>query len=345
MVRALPIANPPNPWAKTTVEWVGEPPVDALQFFEERAKTIVNRVDSPDLGRWWNVNPYRGCIHGCAYCYARPTHQYWGFGAGTDFDRKIIVKINAPDLLREAFAKSSWGGDAITFSGNTDCYQPAEASFGITRKLLEVCLAHCNPVHVITKGALIRRDVDLLSKLARRARASVTMSIPFADDDMARAIEPYASSPTARFATMRMLADAGIEMHLNIAPVIPGLSDDAVPELLERGAAAGATRAALIALRLPAEVLPVFMERLTAAYPARVNKVEHAIRQMRGGKMNDSQFGERMIGHGPRWDVVRRLFEVQCARLGLHTGEFTARVDDPNMPKTFRRPKAQQELF
>lgn len=345
MVRPLPIANPPNPWAKTAVEWIGEAPNETLHFYEERAKSIVNRIDSPDLGMWWSVNPYRGCFHACAYCYARPSHQYWGFGAGTDFDRRIVVKINAPELLREAFAKPSWQGESITFSGNTDCYQPAEASFQLTRRLLEVCLEHRNPVHVITKGALVRRDVDLLAKLAREARASVTLSIPFADDAMARALEPYASAPSARFATMRLLADAGIETTLNVAPVIPGLSDDAIPELLQRGAEAGAKSAALIALRLPAEVLPVFTERLAAAYPTRASKVEHAIRQMRGGKMNDAAFGERMTGHGPRWDVVRRLFEVHCARLGLRTGEVDSRKGDANAPKTFRRPKAQQELF
>jgi DNA repair photolyase len=349
MVRPLPIANPPNPWSSTHVEWIGEPPEARLHVYEERSKTILNHVTSPDVGMKWSLNPYRGCMHGCAYCYARPTHQYWGFGAGSDFDRNIIVRINAPDLLREAFDKKAWVGESITFSGNTDCYQPIEASYRLTRRCLEVCLAYRNPLHVITKSALIRRDIEILSSLARDARCSVTLSIPFAHEEMARAIEPYASAPTARFETIRALTQAGVACYCNIAPVIPGLNDVDVAEILERAKDAGAIGAACLPVRLAAEVLPVFLERLAVAYPDRLEKVRHAVQQIRNGKMNVSEFGERMRGDGPRWDAIRRLFETHCKRLGLGTWEAddegAAPDRDPDAPTTFERPKAQQELF
>lgn len=348
VVRPLPIANPPNPWSSTRVEWIGEPPEARLHVFEERSKSILNHVTSPDVGMKWSLNPYRGCMHGCAYCYARPSHQYWGFGAGSDFDRKIIVRINAPELLREAFEKKSWVGESITFSGNTDCYQPIEASYELTKKCLEICLEYGNPLHVITKSALIRRDVALFEKLVGDARASVTLSIPFAHDEMARKIEPYASTPSARVETVRVLANAGVDVYCNVAPVIPGLNDVDVVEILERVKEAGAIGAAVLPVRLPAEVLPVFLERLTAAYPDRLEKVRHAIQQIRTGRMNASEFGERMRGLGPRWDAIRRLFETHRRRLGLDTWEADdegASRDREDEPTTFKRRKAQQELF
>ena len=346
MPRALPIANPPNPWASTEVDWLGEPPDARLHVFEERAKSILSENDSPDVGMKWSVNPYRGCFHACAYCYARPSHQYLGFGAGTDFDRNLVVKVNAPELLREAMMKKGWRGESITFSGNTDCYQPLEAAYRITRRCLEVCLELRNPAHVITKGALVRRDVDLLVALTKEARVGVTMSIPFADDAMGRAIEPYASACSARFETMRILSEAGIPTSLNIAPVIPGLNDADVPELLERAKVAGARSAAVLPVRLAAEVLPVFMERLAAAFPTRVSKVTHGIQQIRGGKLNASGFGARMTGIGPRWDAIHSLFVAHCRRLGLRSWEADEGVGEvAEEPSTFRRPQAQQELF
>ena len=350
-VRPIPIANPPNPWASTEVEWIGEPPPAQLHVYEERAKSILSEVDSPDVGMKWSVNPYRGCQHACAYCYARPSHQYLGFGAGTDFDRNLVVKVNAHALLREAFLKKSWKGESITFSGNTDCYQPLEASYQLTRRCLEVCLEFRNPLHVITKGALIRRDVKLLADLAKYARCSATLSIPFADDEMGRKIEPYASACSQRFETVRILSDAGIEMGVNIAPVIPGLNDSQIPEILERAKAAGAVRVALLPVRLALEVLPVFQERLAEAYPLRVDKVNSAIVQIRRGKMNESSFGERMVGSGPRWEAIAALFATNCKRLGLdrwemedrQTAWFPPQVED--QPTTFRRSGAQRELF
>lgn len=351
---ALSVANPPNPWHSTDVDWLGEPPDATLQVFEERARSIVSVSASPDLGRMASINPYRGCYHGCAYCYARPSHQYWGFGAGTDFERKLIVKVNAVELLRAELERPRWTGETITLSGNTDCYQPLESSYRLTRGLLEVCLAYRNPVSIITKSALVRRDVELLAALARDAHAWVTVSIPFADDAMARAIEPWAARPSARFDAVRALASAGVPVGVNIAPVIPGLNDDDIPELLERAHAAGATRAALIALRLPNEVEGVFLDRLRAALPLRAGKVESALKQIRGGKLYDPRFGHRMRGAGPRWDAVQALFDAQVKKLGLGDGETTADGDvfgprpggrDAPTETTFRRPRAQLALF
>ncbi|HVY47468.1 MAG TPA: PA0069 family radical SAM protein [Minicystis sp.] len=354
-MRPLPIANPPNPWAATSVEYLGEPPEAELHVFEERGKTIVTPNDSPDVGFRFSVNPYRGCMHACAYCYARPSHQYWGFGAGTDFDRKIIVKVDAPEMLAATFDKKGWKGELILFSGNTDCYQPLEASYRLTRRCLEVCLAYRNPVGVITKSALVRRDVDVLSQLARRARCRATISIPFSDEAMARAIEPYAAAPAARFETIRRLAAEGVSVGVNVAPVIPGLNDTQIVEVLERAKEAGAGRAAILPVRLAAEVMPVFFERLAAAFPDRVGKVTRAVREMRGGKLNESGFGARMQGLGPRWEATSRLFEAHAARLGLATWASgtapkdvrapTGAPDEDEGPSPFRRPSSQGELF
>jgi DNA repair photolyase len=340
-VRPLPLANPPNPWSSTAVEYLDEAPNAALEIYEERGKSIVAENDSPDLGFRYSVNPYRGCMHACAYCYARPSHQYWGFGAGTDFDRKIIAKVNAPELLAETMSRRSWKGEHILFSGNTDCYQPIEASYALTRRCLEVCAEFRNPCSIITKSALVRRDVDVLARLVARARVSACISIPFASAEMARAIEPYASAPAARFETIRRLSDAGVKVGVNVAPIIPGLNDPQIPEILARARDAGATRAAIIPVRLSAEVLPVFAERLQAAYPDRFNKVVGAIREMRAGMMNESDFGERMRGHGARWQMIERLFEQKTRALGL----VRAEPSGADIATTFRRPTAQKSLF
>lgn len=311
------VSNPPNPWLSTHVEWLEEPPVAELEVFEEDAKSVLAENDSPDLGFRWSVNPYRGCFHACAYCYARPSHQYLGFGAGTDFDRKIVVKVNAPEVLERELSKRSWKREMIMFSGNTDCYQPLEASYELTRRCLEVCLAHRNPIGMITKGALVRRDVELIAELARRTNVLVSITIPFAREEICRKLEPGASSPSKRFETLRALSDAGIPTGIAIAPLIPGLNESDIPELLERAKEAGARTAFMTLLRLSAEVLPVFRERLNESMPERARKIESAIRDMRGGKMNDSAFGRRMSGSGPRWETVAHLFEIHCRRLGL----------------------------
>src|SRR5687767_5721272 len=198
-MRPVAIENPPNPWASTEVEYLEAPPPEMrLEVYEDHSRQVIAQNDSPDVGFRWSVNPYRGCFHACAYCYARPTHQYLGFGAGTDFDRRIVVKTNAPQLLEKAFEAPSWKGEAITFSGNTDCYQPLEAHYGITRGCLQVCASYKNPITIITKSALVRRDVDVLAELARRSACIVFLSIPFADDETARLVEPGASPPSKR---------------------------------------------------------------------------------------------------------------------------------------------------
>jgi len=344
-----PISNPPNPWLSTDVEWIGEPPEAQLEVFEEESKTILSENDSPDVGMRWSLNPYRGCQHACSYCYARPSHQYWGFGAGTDFDTKIIVKVNAPERLRETFARRSWKGERVMFSGNTDCYQPLEASYRLTRRCLEVCLEHQNPIHMITKSALVRRDVEVLAQLAKRARASVTLSIPFAEDAMAKEVEPYAAKPSLRFEALRVLAEAGIEVSVNLAPIIPGLNDPDIPEILERAHAAGAGRAGIIPVRLAAEVKPVFLERLERAFPHRVAKVTSALLQIRSGKLSESRFHDRMTGVGPRWQAIRALFDAHCRRLGM-AGDGAGAADGSaregeDEPTTFRRPSRQGDLF
>ncbi len=329
------VSNPPNPWSSTEVEWLGEPPPVELEVFEEDARSILSENDSPDVPFRWSLNPYRGCQHACAYCYARPTHQWLGYGAGTDFDAKIVVKRNAPELLRRAFAKRSWRGEGVAFSGVTDCYQPLEAAYGLTRACLEVALEFRNPVGIVTKGALVRRDLDLLARLERAVGADVHVSIPFADEALARAIEPWAPSPATRLATVRAVADAGVPVGVALAPLIPGLNDSEVPAVLEAARDAGARSAFLVLLRLPAEVEPVFVERLTAAFPGRVDKVLRAVEELRGGRRNVSEFGRRMAGSGPRWDAVQRLFEVTCRRLGLEPSAGSdVRVRDRPRPVT-----------
>jgi DNA repair photolyase len=333
------LANPPNPFDSTRVDYVDdhidvEPPLAKLEIFEEEARSILAENTSPDVGFRFSANPYRGCYHGCAYCYARPSHQYLGFGAGTDFERKIVVKTNAVALLREQFEKKSWEGDVVALSGNTDCYQPLEASYRLTRGLLEVCEEYRNPVGIITKSSIIRRDVDLLARLARVAHVRVTLSAAFADDETGRALEPWASPISRRFETMKILSDAGVTVGLSLAPMIPGINDSSIPELLERGKAAGASYAFIVLLRLSGEVLPVFDERLERAFPLRADKVRSAIRDMRDGAMNVTAFGKRMRGTGARWKVVEQLFELHVRKLGLNLSEG---LED--QPTTFTRPE------
>lgn len=335
-----PVRNPPNPWSTTHVEWLGEPPPARLEVYEEHARSVLTENDSPDVPFRWSVNPYRGCIHACAYCYARPTHQYLGFGAGTDFDRKIVVKVNAPEVLRREMLRPAWQGETVTFSGNTDCYQPLEASYQLTRRCLEVCREFSNPVVVITKGMLVRRDIPILAEIARRADVTVYISIPFADDAVGRQVEPYASSISQRFETIRALSEAGIAVGVAVAPVIPGLNENAIPEILRRARQAGARTAFLSLLRLPREVLPVFEERMEEAFPTRVRRIQNGLKDVRQGKLNDSTFGRRMVGQGPRWEAIRRLFELQCQRLGLNTTE-----EHTPRSGTFQRPWRQGSLF
>lgn len=335
-----PVSNPPTPWASTEVEWLGPPPEVELRVEEERAKRLLNRNQSPDVPFDWGVNAYRGCAHACAYCYARPTHEYLGYGAGTDFDSRLVVKVNAPELLRAELGKRSWRRETVCVSGNTDPYQPLEASYGLTRRLLEEFLRARTPVVLITKGALVRRDIDVLQQLRDAAGVTVHVSLGFLDEAWARTMDPGAPSPRVRLETIRQLADAGLDVGLSLSPVIPGLNDDALPQLLERAADAGAARVFATLLRLPGAVRGVFFERLEQRSPERARKVERALREARGGELNDPRFGQRMRGHGARWAMVEQLLELHARRLGLELGERS----QPDLPPPPATPR-QNELF
>ena len=336
------VNNPPNPWITTRHEWLGEPPEAKLEVFEETAtRSIINGNDSPDIPFDYSVNCYRGCTHGCTYCFSRPTHEYLGFGAGTDFDRKIVVKVNAPELLRREFMKKSWKGDRLVFSFTSDPYIPLEASYQLTRKCLEVCLEFRNPVGVITKSALVRRDLEILARLASEARAAVYFSIPFLDREVTRALEPFAPSPEARFSAMRDLASAGVEVGLAIAPIIPGLNEHQIPALLEMAHAAGARKAFINLLRLPGSVEPYFLERLEATLPLRVRRIVNRLREVKGGTLNRAGFHERMHGEGPYWQMITRSFDLHSRRLGFNQ----ERIAEDDFPRTFRRPTSQGSLF
>ncbi len=266
-------------------------------------------------------------------CYARPSHEYLGFGAGTDFDRKITVKPEAPRLLRDAFERPSWKGELIVFSGVTDCYQPLEASYRLTRGCLEVCAEYRNPVGIITKSPLIERDLDVLQALAKVADVGVTVSIPLWDREHAHAVEPHVASPQRRMQIIERLAAAGLDVGVNVAPMIPGLGDEDIARILEAAAAAGARRAGFVFLRLPGSVAPVFEGRLRQALPLRAERVLARVREARGGKLYDSRWGVRGRGEGRYAEAARALFESTARRVGLATGCMGG--DDST---TFRRP-------
>jgi len=316
-MRPVPIANPPNPWATTEVEYLEGAPEVKLEVFEDHTRQILANNNSPDVGFTYSVNPYRGCFHACAYCYARPSHEYLSLGAGTDFDRKIMVKLRAAELLRAAFAKKSWRKETVAFSGVTDCYQPLEASYRLTRACLEVCVEHANPAAIITKSALIERDVDVLVQLARVASVFVTISVPFWDAERARAIEPYVATPARRLRVIETLARAGLSVGVNVAPIIPGLNDQDIPKILAAARDAGATRAGCVLVRLPGSVKQVFEQRLRDALPLVADRVLHRIRETRGGQLYDPRFGVRGRGEGTYADAIERLFDATADRLGF----------------------------
>lgn len=337
-----PSANPPNPWATSAVEYLdGAAPLAALEVYEDNTRGILAHNDSPDVGFSWSVNPYRGCFHACAYCYARPSHEYLSFGAGTDFERKIVVKRRAPELLREAFDAPKWQGELVAFSGVTDCYQPLEASYRLTRGCLEACVEYRNPACIITKAPLVERDVDVLQELARVAHLGVSVSVPFWDERKARAIEPFVTTPARRMRTIERLARAGLRVGVMVAPIIPGLNDEDVGDVLRAARDAGASWAGSVLLRLPGPVKEVFEERLREALPLRAERVLRRIRETRGGKMYDSRFGVRGQGEGPYADAIRSLFEQTAKTLGLETRS----VADHDAPTTFQRPRRQLPLF
>ncbi len=336
------IANPPNPWASTEVEYLEEIPTAKHEVWADASREIIAKNDSPDLSFTYSINPYRGCGHACAYCYARPTHEYLSFGAGTDFDTKIVAKLRAPELLRAAFDKPSWKGNGLMFSGVTDCYQPLEASLKLTRGCLEVCAEYKNPAWIITKAPLIERDLDVLQQLSRDTFVSVAISVPIWDQDLARAIEPGVATPRRRIQAIEKLAKAGIPVGVMVAPIIPAVSDEGVAEVLEAAHAAGASYAGYVLLRLPGSVKEVFEARVRAALPLRAEKILHRVRETRGGKLYDSRWGVRGRGTGKYAEAVEAVFDATVKRLGFNEAPRNQE------PQTFQRPPkatAQLSLF
>ncbi len=283
----------------------------------DRTRTIIATNDSPDVGFDASINPYRGCEHGCAYCYARPGHEYLGLSAGLDFETKIHVKYDAPTLLRRELMKPGWVPQVIAMSGVTDAYQPAERKLKITRGCLEVLAEFRNPVAIITKNRLVARDADILGDLARHDAAAVFVSVTSLDADLARSLEPRASTPTARLEAIAALARAGVPVGVAVAPVIPGLTDHEMPSILKAAAEAGARGAFYTVLRLPLGVAGIFSEWLDRHAPLSKEKVLGRLRGMRDGRLNDSRFGHRMGGDGAHADLIRTLFTTSVARVGL----------------------------
>ncbi len=334
------IENPPNPFASHDCEYFeGIVPPSQMEIYEDQTRSILSRNDSPDLAFRWSLNPYRGCFHACAYCYARPSHEYLGFGAGTDFETRIVVKKNAAELLKQAFLKRSWKGERIIFSGDTDCYQPLEACYRLTKGCLEVCLEFGNPVGMITKSFLIARDLELLTRLSKRTHVWVVISIPFYDEKTARLIEPNAAAIAKRFEAVSLLASKGIRVGVNIAPIIPAVNDDDIPKILTRAKECGASSAGLVLLRLPGNVKSVFIARMKEIFPLRYEKILSRMEQMRGGKLYNSQFGKRHTGEGPYWENIKKIFELYCEKLGLNQ-DYEKPPREP-----FKQPTLQKELI
>ncbi|MEY2934697.1 MAG: hypothetical protein RL033_5446 [Pseudomonadota bacterium] len=351
MLRRLPLANPVQRWQPAHVEYdPGEAPDVGLEIYEDDSKNILSENDSPDLPFRYSLNPYRGCAHGCAYCYARPSHEYWGFGSGTDFERRLLVKPHAPELLAQAFERKSWQGDLLVFSGNTDCYQPLEASYELTRRCLMVCREYRNPVHLITKSTLVERDIELLQELHAVASVGISVSVTFWDAEVARAIEPYVPTPQRRIETIRRLSAAGLPVMVHVAPVIVGLSDRDMIPILEAARDAGALSAMMMPVRLPGSVAEVFETRLREALPLRAERVLSLIRAMHGGKLNDPRFGMRQRGEGRYYEALTQTYQATYRRLGFEdfpepkTGTFQRPVPVPLTPQQ-QKPGAQLKLF
>jgi DNA repair photolyase len=287
------------------------------EYLPDESQSIVAENDSPDVGFRYSVNPYRGCSHGCAYCYARPYHEYLGLSAGLDFETKVFVKYRAAELLRDFLARPDWKCETIVFSGVTDCYQPAEREFRITRACLEVAAECRQPIGIITKNALVTRDIDVLQKLAAHNAVRVSLSITTLDAQLARVMEPRTSSPEARLRTIRELSAAGIPTNVMTAPIIPGLNDSEMPAILTAAREAGAQWAGYVLLKLPTTVKDVFTDWLRRAYPDRAERIETLIRSTRAGRLSDSQFGRRQVGTGHIAELIADTFDLWTKKLGF----------------------------
>lgn len=350
--RGAPVA-PPNRFESTALEddfsdlseedlFELHPAKVPTTFLPDASRSILCSNDSPDIPFRFSINPYRGCEHGCAYCYARPGHEYLGMNAGLDFESKVLVKHDAAELLRDELGKASWKCEPIAISGVTDCYQPAERHFKITRSLLEVMLEANQPCGIVTKNALVLRDLDLLVPMAERNLIRVFLSVTTLDQELAQSLEPRTSTPAARLAAIEQLHAAGVPVGAMMAPIIPGLNDEEIPAVLTAVAKAGALTAAYVLLRLPLAVEPIFREWLAVNVPLKRDRVEGLIRSTRGGNLSENRFGHRMRGGGQYAEQIATTFKVFRQKLGL---------DQPLPPQVtdrFRPPRSssgQQMLF
>ena len=335
--------NPPNRYDRQHVEEdvaaldESERRSIATEYLRDASHTVLARNDSPDVPFTYSLNPYRGCEHGCVYCYARPSHEYLGFSAGLDFESRIVVKYDAPEQLARQFEQETWVPQVVALSGNTDPYQPAERRFELTRACLEVFLRYRNPVSITTKNHLITRDIDILQQMAKMNLVGVFVSVTTLRDDLVASMEPRTSRPLRRLDAMRQLAAAGVPTGVLVAPVIPGLTDEEMPAILQAARDAGSRRAAWIPVRLPGAVEPIFDEWLEREHADRAGKIRARIRSMRGGVINDSRFGSRMRGEGKWAEVIGDMFRMTVDRLGFETSPDQLATED------FRR--SQGDLF
>lgn len=309
--------NPANKYLKLDyvaehIEGLDEPMLTnaKTEFLPEYPKTIINKIDSPDLGLNYSLNPYQGCEHGCIYCYARNSHQYWGYSAGLDFERKILIKENAPEVLVQQLESKNWKVMPIMLAGNTDCYQPIEAKKKLTRRILEVLLKYRHPVSIITKNSLILRDLDLLTELNKLDLLHVNISITTLDEKLRQKLEPRTASAAKRLDVVRQLSTIGIPVNVMVAPVIPGLNDSEIPQIIQQSAEAGACNAAYTIVRLNGAIGPIFEDWIRQAFPERADKVLNQIADCHGGQLNDSRFGTRMHGEGNFAAIINKLFRM-----------------------------------
>lgn len=339
--------NTPNRFAKLHLEPLElelppdeERPAVKTRYYRDTSRSILAKNDSPDIPFTYSINPYRGCEHGCIYCYARPSHEYLGFSAGLDFESQIMIKLEAPRLLERTFRRANWFPQMVAFSGNTDCYQPVERELKLTRECLKVFLKYRNPVEIVTKNALIIRDIDILMEMARQNTVHVMISVTTLDNELVRKMEPRTSSPAKRLDTIAQLAAAGIPVGINAAPIIPGLTDAEIPAILREGASHGATTAGYLLVRLPGAVKPLFLDWINRNFPDRANKIINRIKDTHDGLLSDPRFGARMTGEGEIARSIQALFDVHLAKYNLQPEWCGLRADG------FKRPGVtQMSLF
>jgi DNA repair photolyase len=330
------VNNPPNPYLKYSSEFLGEPPGAKLEIYEEYgAKKIITKAFSSDFGHRYTVNCYRGCIHACTYCFARQYHEFLGYGAGTDFETKIVVKPNAPALLRAELKKTRENIRHLDFSFATDPYLPLEANYELTRQCLQVCLDFRVPVAIITKSPLVTRDLDILTKL----NVTVFFSIPFPTKEKSKPFELYTPIPEVRFRAMKTLTDAGVKVGIGIAPIILGYNDSDIPMLLEKGREAGATKAFINLIHFDTDSIEqYFVQRLHEKLPTQANKILNQLKRERGGNLRHRNYRERNQGKTEKWEIAVKLFDLHFRRLGFERFEKTEKLEEKFLP-------IQQKLF